>query len=81
MDNRALSLKEFCDQYGICLATAYAHIRSGKLRAVKLGRKTRLLPDDVRAFVASLPEFRAGACGWLGRPAGRPAATAKRSAA
>jgi excisionase family DNA binding protein len=57
MENRALSLREFCDRYAICLGTAYNLIRSGKVRAVKLGRRTVLLPSDVEAWEASLPAF------------------------
>jgi excisionase family DNA binding protein len=75
--NRALSIKEFCERYGICLATAYTHIRSGKLRAVKLGRRTVLLAPDVEAWLASLPEFSAGALKQFRRPDGPFAATAK----
>jgi excisionase family DNA binding protein len=60
MKNRPLTVDEFCEKFSVCRATAYGLIRSGKLRAVKLGRKT-LLPD-LEAFVASLPnfQFRAG---------------------
>ncbi len=60
MNNRALTIKEFCDRYGICRETTYQQIRTGKLRAVKLGRRTVLLAPDVDAWAASLPEFRAG---------------------
>ena len=58
MDNRALTINEFCDRYGICRETAYQQIRTGKLRAVKLGRRTVLLAPDVDAWAASLPELR-----------------------
>ena len=59
MNNRALTINEFCDRYGICRETAYQQIRTGKLRAVKLGRRTVLLAPDVDAWAASLPELRA----------------------
>jgi excisionase family DNA binding protein len=59
MDKRALTINEFCDRYGICRETAYQQIRIGKLRAVKLGRRTVLLAPDVDAWAASLPELRA----------------------
>jgi excisionase family DNA binding protein len=62
MDDRVLSVKEFCDRYGICLATAYTMFRTGKVRAVKLGRRTVLLASDVRAWEESLPEFRDAPC-------------------
>ena len=60
MHNRALTINEFCDRYGICRETAYQQIRTGKLRAVKLGRRTVLLAPDVDAWAASLPELRTG---------------------
>ena len=58
MENRALTIDEFCDRFRICRATAYHLIRTGKLRARKLGRRTVLLAPDVDAWVASLPDFR-----------------------
>jgi predicted site-specific integrase-resolvase len=39
----ALTLKDFCDAYRVCRETAYQQIRTGRLRAVKLGRKTLIL--------------------------------------
>ena len=58
MNNRALTINEFCDRYGICRETAYQQIRTGRLRAVKRGRKTLILRADADAWVASLPELR-----------------------
>src|SRR5262249_54843585 len=55
MNNRALTIKEFCDRYGICRETAYQQIRAGKLRAVKLGRRTVLLAPDVDASPSFVP--------------------------
>ena len=55
----ALTLKDFCDAYRVCRETAYQQIRTGRLRAVKLGRKTLILRADADAWAASLPEVRA----------------------
>ena len=55
----ALTLKDFCDAYRVCRETAYQQIRAGRLRAVKLGRKTLILRADADAWAASLPELRA----------------------
>jgi len=50
----ALTLKDFCDAYRVCRETAYQQIRTGRLRAVKLGRKTLILRADADAWAASL---------------------------
>jgi excisionase family DNA binding protein len=55
----ALTLKDFCDAYRVCRETAYQQIRTGRLRAVKVGRKTLILRADADAWAASLPELRA----------------------
>jgi excisionase family DNA binding protein len=54
----ALTLQDFCDAYRLCRESAYRQIRTGKLRAVKLGRKTLILRADAEAWAASLPELR-----------------------
>jgi excisionase family DNA binding protein len=53
----ALTLKDFCDAYRVCRETAYQQIRAGRLRAVKLGRKTLILRADAEVWAASLPEL------------------------
>ncbi len=58
MNPPALTLRDFCDAYRVCRETAYQQIRAGRLRAVKLGRKTLILRADADAWAASLPEFR-----------------------
>jgi excisionase family DNA binding protein len=68
MENRALSLKEFTVQYAISLPTVYNMIRTGRLRAVKLGRRTVLLPSDVQAWEATLPAFHESAPQGRARP-------------
>jgi excisionase family DNA binding protein len=54
----AFTLKDFCDAYRVCREKAYQQIRAGRLRAVKLGRKTLILRADADAWAASLPELR-----------------------
>jgi excisionase family DNA binding protein len=56
----ALTLKDFCDAYRLCREKAYQEIRAGRLRAVKLGRKTLILRADAEGWAASLPELLAG---------------------
>ncbi len=57
----AFTIKEFCDAYRLCRESAYRQIRTGKLRAVKLGRRTLILRSDAEAWAAALPELRTGA--------------------
>jgi excisionase family DNA binding protein len=42
---RALSIKDFCDAYGLCRTTVYELIKDGKLPDVRIGTK-RLIPVD-----------------------------------
>src|SRR5262249_24307537 len=58
MDAPALTLKDFCDAYRVCRETAYQQIRTGRLRAVKPGRKTLILRADAEVWAAALPELR-----------------------
>jgi excisionase family DNA binding protein len=60
MNASALTLKDFCDAYRVCRETAYQQIRTGRLRALKVGRKTLILRADADSWAASLPELRAG---------------------
>jgi len=51
----AHSIPEACELSGSGRTALYEAIRSGKLRAVKRGRRTLILPDDLRRWVQSLP--------------------------
>jgi excisionase family DNA binding protein len=58
----ALTIKELCEAYRLCREKAYQEIRAGRLRAVKLGRKTLILHADAEVWAASLPELRTVGC-------------------
>jgi excisionase family DNA binding protein len=53
---RAFSIPEFCRRYGIGRTNAYQEIAAGRLRAVKVGRRTLITQDAAESWLASLPE-------------------------
>jgi excisionase family DNA binding protein len=55
---RALSINEFCSLYSIGRTKAYAEISSGRLRAVKAGRRTLISEDSAEAWLAALPDSK-----------------------
>ena len=60
MDSRlAYSIAEACAAAGIRRTTLYNLIRSGKLRAIKCGGRTLILPDDLRRWLEGLPPLPA----------------------
>ena len=49
-----LSVVEAAPVIGVGRSTVFSLIKSGKLRAVKIGGRTLIRPDDLRAFVDSI---------------------------
>ena len=54
---RAFSIPEFCRRYGIGRTNAYQEIAAGRLRAVKVGRRTLIAHDAAELWLAALPEL------------------------
>jgi excisionase family DNA binding protein len=54
-DIGAMSVKEFCEKYGIGTTKFYEEVKSGRLRAVKCGTRTLVLNRDSRAWEDALP--------------------------
>ena len=52
-----LSVREFCTNYGIGKTLAYDLMKSGKLKALKLGRRTLIPSEAAEAWAANLPPF------------------------
>jgi len=57
-NREAFAVREFCARYGICRDTFYSEVKRGRLRALKLGKKTIVLRADAEVWAASLPELR-----------------------
>jgi excisionase family DNA binding protein len=51
---RALTLREFCQAYGVSRTTTYRQITAGNLRTIKLGKRTLIAADDAEAWLRSL---------------------------
>ncbi|MCP4182429.1 MAG: helix-turn-helix domain-containing protein [Hyphomicrobiales bacterium] len=55
MDKRAFSLPEVVELTSIGRSKVYENITSGHLRAVKAGKRTLVLSEDLDAFLKNLP--------------------------
>jgi excisionase family DNA binding protein len=58
MKKAASSISTFCERHDIGRSTVYEEIKKGRLRAVKVGRRTLITDEDERAWLASLPSLR-----------------------
>ena len=50
----AKSVDRFCRDYDIGRTTFYTEVNAGRLKIVKLGRKTLVLAEDERSWLARL---------------------------
>jgi excisionase family DNA binding protein len=50
-----LTTAEFCRQFSISKTALYGEIRKGHLRALKLGRATRIARSEAERWAAELP--------------------------
>lgn len=56
-DKRAFTVEEFMASYGLGRTTTYEEINAGRLKALKLGRKTLIPRDSADAWLAGLPSI------------------------
>lgn len=54
MAKHSSSIDDIAERYGISYTTVWRIIKRGELKAVKIGRATRILPQDEDAWVSSL---------------------------
>ena len=55
MQRLALTVSECTEVAGLGRTKIYQEIKEGRLRAVKLGRGTRILVEDLKHYLAQLP--------------------------
>jgi excisionase family DNA binding protein len=48
-----MSVKQFCSLFSIGRSTAYAHMKSGRLKVQKIGRSTRISRQSIREWLAA----------------------------
>lgn len=58
---RFLSIRAFCDAYGVGRTRTYDLIAAGKLQAVKNGPRTMIDAESAEQWAASLPRFKSAA--------------------
>jgi excisionase family DNA binding protein len=58
MEQLALTISQAAKLGGPCRSALYTEIRAGRLRAVKRGRSTRILVDDFKRYLSSLPSVQ-----------------------
>jgi excisionase family DNA binding protein len=56
MNPSAFSINDFCVRYGIGRTTIYEEIRTGRLEAVKVGRRTLITEQAAQDWLRSLPK-------------------------
>jgi excisionase family DNA binding protein len=61
IDAEALTIPEACAASRIGRTKIYQAIKEGRLVARKLGKKTLILPSDLRDYLSSLPLMGRGA--------------------
>lgn len=52
LEKLCYTIREASEVTTVCKSTLYMHIRSGALKARKLGKKTLILADDLKAWIA-----------------------------
>lgn len=55
MEHLALTIAQAAKLGGPCRSILYKDIRKGRLRAIKMGRSTRILLADYKAYLESFP--------------------------
>ena len=60
IQQRAMSVGEFCQRYSIGRTTVYEEIKLGRLRGLKVGKRTLISEDDAEDWLRRLPAIETG---------------------
>ena len=60
MSKAAFSVEDFCNSYSVGKTTAYEEINSGRLHAVKVGRRTLIPEKSAMEWLNSQPSVALG---------------------
>jgi excisionase family DNA binding protein len=60
IQQRAMSIDEFCQRYAVGRTTVYEEIKQGRLRARKVRKRTIITDDDAEAWLQRLPVLETG---------------------
>ncbi|GAB5486834.1 MAG: hypothetical protein Pars2KO_04040 [Parasphingorhabdus sp.] len=52
---KLLTLRQCSEEYGISISSIYREVESGRLKMLKIGRASRIVKDDMEAWMSSLP--------------------------
>jgi excisionase family DNA binding protein len=52
---RAFSIAVFCERYDVGRTCAYEEIKAGRLKALKVGRRTLITEESAEAWLKNLP--------------------------
>jgi excisionase family DNA binding protein len=58
MTKPTFSIPEFVETFGVSRSAAYREIRDGRLKAVKIGRRTMIRATDADAWLRRLESFQ-----------------------
>ena len=61
VEPKYVCVPDFCSFYGVGRSTAYKLLRTGKVLAVKLGKRTLVDLESARDYFGTLPSFKGGA--------------------